>query len=192
LGLPATYPWTKMETIKFLHPQGVTNFNARQVYIGPNIPRRAFVVLLNETRHDGNLTANRLNFLPYDLSNIVMIVNDVHKPYYNGYECDFANLKYESAYSGLFTELNKTWNADSVSISYPDFADGYCVFAFDLTSNHTSAADFYSPPQAGSVYLRMHFLTAPAENIVVLVMLEHERILYIDKDRNWVDKEALE
>jgi hypothetical protein len=181
-----------METIKFLHPQGVTNFNAKQVYVGPNIPRRALVVLLNEGRHDGSLTQNKLNFKPYSVDNIVMVVNDIHKPFYNGYECNFTNLQYESAYSGLFTELNKSWNTDSIAIDYTDFADGYCIFAFDLTPNHTSAADFYSPPQAGSVFLRMHFLNAPQENIVVLVILEHERILYIDKDRNWIDKEALE
>lgn len=192
LGLPASYPWTKMETIKFLHSSGIANFNAKQVYTGSNIPRRAYVVLLDEARFDGKYKKNRLNFKPYAVDNIVMIVNDVHKPYYNGYECDFGDLKYESTYVGLFTELNKIWSADSIDITYTDFADGYCIFAFDLSQNRTSAASFYTPPQGGSVQLRMHFKTAPTENIVVLVMLEHERMLYIDKDRNWSDKEALE
>jgi hypothetical protein len=181
-----------METIKFLHPQGVQNFNTKQIYVGPNIPRRALVVLLDEARYDGVLTRNRLNFKPHQVDEMVMLVNDVHKPFYNGYVCNFPQLQYESAYLGLFTELNKMWNADSIDISYADFADGYCIFAFDLSPNHTSAADFYSPPQSGSVQLRMHFLNAPTENIVVLVILEHERILYIDKDRNWIDKPALE
>jgi hypothetical protein len=186
----ARYPWVKTEVMKFIHPANVTNFNARTVYNGPNIPRRAFVVLLGETRYERNSQLNRLRFMPMDVAQMLMTVNDEHKPVHNGYISDFPNYNYTEVYAGLFNELNKNWDPNSIDISWADFRNGYTIWAFDLSSNKTSSADFYAPAQSGTVQLRIRFNPAQAETVVVLVFLEHEHMLTIDKNRNWEDKES--
>ena len=183
------YPWVKTEVIKYIHPAGVTNFNTRTVYNGPNIPRRAFVVVMTEPRFENTLSLNRLRFMPASITQMLMTVNDIHKPIHNGYSADFANYDYTEVYAGLFNELNKNWHPNSVDISWEEFRDGYTIWAFDLSSNRTSSADFYAPPQSGNVQLMIRFNPAQNDAMVVLVFLEHEHLLTFDKNRNWEDKE---
>jgi hypothetical protein len=184
------YPWVKTEVIKYIHPANVTNFNARTVYNGPNVPRRAYVIVMTEGRYERDIQTNRLRFQPADVTQMLMTVNDVHKPVHNGYISNFPNMDYTEVYAGLFNEMNKNWDPNSVDISWEEFRDGYTIWAFDLSSNKTSSADFYAPPQSGIVQLRIRFEPAHQEPVVVLVFLEHEHMLSIDKNRNWEDREV--
>ena len=185
----ARYPWVKTEVIKYIHPANVTNFNTRTVYNGPNVPRRAFVIVMTEARFERNPQSNRLRFMPADVTQMLMTVNDVHKPIHNGYISDFPNFNYTEVYAGMFNELNKNWNPNTLDISWEEFRDGYTVWVFDLSSNKSSSADYYAPSQSGIVQLSLRFNPAQADAMVVLVFLEHEHMLSIDKNRNWEDRE---
>ena len=195
LNKPAVFPWTKIRTLRFMHNRNSQHFDFRNLYSGPNIPKRCIVLLMDEARFQGSYATNRLKFDPLDVDEMLILVNDEHKPYHNGYRTDFSGptVDYTELYYGLFRELGKIWDPSTLdALTYDDFRGGYCFWVFDLTPNGTGSSTSYAPPENGSVKLRIHFKNAPTDNVTVLVMLEEERVLYVDKNRNWEDKSLSE
>ena len=186
----ASYPWIKQETLKFIHPAGVLNFNAKEIYTGGSIPRRAFVVMIKEDYLNGDIQHNWLNLEHFGAVQMLMEVNGSHRPYVNGYKMNFATFDYTEVYNGLFYELNKQTDQGSIDITHEEFRGGFTVFAFDLSDNKVCPSDAYAESKPGRVKLSFRLSAGIQHNIAVLVVLEHERIIRIDRARNWTDRPA--
>ena len=64
-----------------------------------------------------------------------------------------------------------------------DFGNGYTFFGFDLTPDGCDGGCFHLV-QKGNLRIEIHFATALAQTVNVVVYGESEAVLEIDKNRN--------
>ena len=68
-------------------------------------------------------------------------------------------------------------------ISRIEYAEGFTLFAFDLTPNLDQSGHFHLLRQ-GNLRLELHFKTALPQTINVIVYAEFDNVIEIDKARN--------
>ena len=71
----------------------------------------------------------------------------------------------------------------SNGISRADYPNGYCLSAFDLTSDLSSDMEHWSPPKTGSMRIEMQFSKPLEETIVAVIFSEFENLIEIDHQR---------
>ena len=86
-------------------------------------------------------------------------------------------------YNTLFAgtcELNRD---EGNFISREDYANGYALYAFDLTADFAED-DHFNLVKHGSVRLAMKFSEALPHTVSVIAYAEFDNIIEIDRDRN--------
>ena len=68
-------------------------------------------------------------------------------------------------------------------ISRDEYADGFTLFAFDLTPDLDKGGHFHLVKQ-GNLRLELHFATQLPETINVIVYAEFDNVIEVDKARN--------
>ena len=145
---------------------------------------------MKETNLDGNMRENRLKLDHHSVDKALMEVNENHKPYPNGYISDFSADDYIQPYQRLFYEMNKQRNPGSIDVTFSDYRGGYAIWCFNLSDNKVVPRDLYPPSRSGSVSLTLHLKEGSGDNLAILVVLEHERVYRIEKNRSWKDDPA--
>ncbi len=114
------------------------------------------------------------------------------KPFKQGYNPDFARNLYGEAYNALVHEASKTLGTVDVPISYGDYDNGYTIFVWDLSQNHSiKKEDQWSPASVGGLAtLKASFRAATTENICIYVILEYPQTFTVRRDRTIVIDEA--
>ena len=186
LKQPASYPWANTRVHRFMFPAGSRTFGPRIITTTDILPRRCIVVLMRETQLNGQADQNRQELRHYDVEQMLVTVNNTHKPFYGGYTAMFDDADYGFLYDNLFRELGDT---NTIDITREDFTGGVCVFPFNLTDSNVSSS-YYPVKKSGSVDLQISFRIAPPQNLSILVLLEEERVYKIDKNREFTDKIA--
>jgi len=60
------------------------------------------------------------------------------------------------------------------------------IHPFDLTRRDVGMSDWKAPVNSGEVTLSINFAKATTVNIIVLVLLEYEKLLKFNAGRQWV------
>ena len=68
--------------------------------------------------------------------------------------------------------------------SREQYKDGCALFAFDLTPQMDSSEVGFELIKHGNIHIEIHFATATARTLTVIVFAEHDNLLEIDQDRN--------
>ena len=68
------------------------------------------------------------------------------------------------------------------NISYEDFANGYALYAFNLTTDLCSLNHFNIQKQGG-IYATLKFKNPPEINITALFYLEFDNVVEVTKNR---------
>lgn len=187
LNQPSVIPYTKTECYRMNISANSQSFGPRNVVTTDNLPRKCLIVLLTEAQMNGSTALNRQEFNPRNVNQILLQVNGEHLPVYEGYKPNWDTLTYGNLYNALFTELG---TPDAIDIRKEDFKGGFVIFAFNLDQRYTSS-DQYPPKRSGAIDLTLNFRAAVAENLVVLVFLESERVYRISKNREFVEEPAV-
>ena len=82
------------------------------------------------------------------------------------------------AYESLFTCTGKQFRDEGLYISREDYANGYALYAFDMT------ADLGEDDHFNLVRLALKFARALEETISVVAYAEFENVIEVDRDRN--------
>jgi hypothetical protein len=98
-------------------------------------------------------------------------------------ETNFATGQFVNAYASLFMDTGKWQRNDDNDISREDYANGYCLYAFDLTPD-LAEGDHFNLLKSGNVRVDMKFSQALDATINVIAFAEFENILEIDRSRN--------
>ena len=64
------------------------------------------------------------------------------------------------------------------------YKDGCALFTFDLTPQMDSSEVGFELIKHGHIRIEIHFATATARTLAVIVFAEHGNLLEIDRDRN--------
>ena len=164
------FTYTNWRVLAYTHQTGQSNFK-KDIAIGDNLPQKAIVVFMNEKTYNGDWETSKVAFEKANVASVLMKCNHKHVPFINGYQVDWKDDFYHTAYVGLTNELG----AVTHPIDYNDFDDGYTIYGFDLTPNKTGDISLNTPLK-GALELNVQFEPAPTSNLMAIVLL-----IYADK-----------
>jgi hypothetical protein len=95
----------------------------------------------------------------------------------------FGNHMYIRAYNTLLTGTGKFGKDEGIFIDREEYADGYTLYAFDLTSD-LGEDDHFNLSRQGSARLVLKFAAALPATVTVVAYAEFENIIEIDRNRN--------
>ena len=98
---------------------------------------------------------------------------------------DFAAGRFIAAYAGLFGGTNKINRDEGNDISRSDYANGYALYAYDLTPD-LAEDDHVNLTRQGTVRLDLKFGNALAQTVTVIAYAEFDNLIEIDRNRNVV------
>ena len=83
----------------------------------------------------------------------------------------------------MYTALNKFDQDEGNQISRDDYAQGYTLFAFNLTPDLDSD-DHFTPVRSGPLQLEVHFAKALPNTINMIILAEFENTIEVNKSQN--------
>ena len=97
---------------------------------------------------------------------------------------NFAENHYIQGYMSLFAATGKQFRDDGIDIKREEYAQGYAITAFDLTSDMSADDGYFSLVKNGSVRVEMNFAQALPNTVNLISMAEFENLIEIDKNGN--------
>jgi hypothetical protein len=98
---------------------------------------------------------------------------------------DYGNGQYVTSYMSLFNGTGKDNRDEGNDIDRADFANGYALYAFDLSPDLTDSESF-SLARQGTVRVDLTFGEALPNTVTIVAYAEFENIIEIDRNRNVV------
>jgi len=83
----------------------------------------------------------------------------------------------------MFAKTGKLCKDEGLYINRNDYANGYALYAFDLSAD-LGEDDHFGLARQGSVRLALKFAAALAAAVTVIANAEFENIIEVDRDRN--------
>ena len=92
----------------------------------------------------------------------------------------------------LVHEAGKSMTDIDIPIRYGEYDNGYTIFAWDISRNHSiKDEDQWAPPSVGGlVTLKASFAEAPASNLCIYVVLDYQQSYTVRRDRTVVVEES--
>lgn len=180
----AVYPITRTDVKTVSITAGVRDKSIDNLYLGP-IPKRIMLGFVDNRAFNGDFTKNPLNFQHFNLNYLCLYVDSQQIPS-KPLTPDFDNGEYMEAYFSLFTGSGIHFKDEGNQISRTEYPNGYCIYAFDLTSDLSANSGHWSVQRTGTVRLEVRF-KEPLENAINCVVLsEFNNTIEIDRYRNVV------
>jgi hypothetical protein len=177
----AKYPIRRIETKLFSISQGSMTANHENLFLG-QLPTRIVIGMVDNNAMTGDYTKNPYNFKHHNLNFLALYLDGQQIPS-KPLTPNFARNCYTRSYMSLFTSTGKGFQDEGNHITRSDYAEGYTLFAFDLTPDLSDNAHFNLIKQ-GSLRVEMHFAEALQRTINVVVYAEFESVIQIDRNRN--------
>jgi len=181
--------YVQTSVLKFLHPAGGKLFAKRSLHRGDGVPNRIFVILFTERQYNGSYSLSRLEFKHHTVEQMLVEIDNQHYPTTNGYQIPRWD---DTSCVEAFVNLRKSCGKN-VDVALHEFQSGRTIFCFDLQQrreDEKDESDVIAKRRSGEVYLTFALRDPLAEPLIVLVFLERNRVLSIDKNRNFSDNFA--
>lgn len=147
------------------------------------LPEVIVVGFSNAANLNGLYTKSPLEFHHENVSSIGVYLNDVSTPQ-RPLKLDFANNQCIDGFMSLFTQFNIFGSDKTHKVAYKDYARGYTLYAFNLSSTASSNKENTVPqPRQGVVKIEVNFITAPTEPLYMIIMGKTPRTIELDKTR---------
>ena len=179
----AKYPIKRVVCKTFTIPAGYLDVSNEKLFSG-QLPVRLIVGLVDNRAYNGDRERNPFNFQHFSLTEIgIYLDGQLHglKPL----KLDYAAGRYAAAYAGLFGGTNKINRDEGNGISRFDFANGYALYAYDLSPD-LGENDHVNLTRQGTVRVDLKFGAALAHTVTVVAYGEFENLIEIDRNRNIV------
>ena len=132
--------------------------------------------------YNGNYHKNPFNFKHYDINFVALNVHGRQIPG-KPLQPNFEKGVYVKSYQSLYTALNKFGQDEGNQISRNDYAQGYTLFAFNITPDLDSD-DHFTPVRSGPLRLELHFAKPLPNTINVIILVEFKNTIEVNKSRN--------
>ena len=174
------YPVTEAEVKTFSIPSGLSSISIDNVVTGV-VPSFMVVGLVKSSSYSGTLTSSFTRFQHFDVSEMQVLLNN-QTVGMTSIPFNFKNAagNGEDAYLlGLKTlrDCSSIW-ALSNGIDVDNYKQGNCLVAFNLLP---SSGDSLSLNRHGQIKLNLKFKTSLTDPVTVVVMLQNQAIIEIDK-----------
>ena len=177
---PALYPFHKSEIKAYSIPTGLLTWSIDDLFLG-NVPDRVIVGLTDSLGYSGSVSKNPFNFQNMNVSFMGFYVDGTSQPS-QPFTPDYNTKAYVAPYLSLFQGCGKYMKDEGNYITRDDFANGYALYMFDLTSNHSEEVDTLS--RKGQTRLSLQFSEPLPTTTTVIVYARFPAMLQIDQARN--------
>jgi hypothetical protein len=161
-------------------PKNSRNFYRENLCSGA-LPSRIIFGLVDSEAFNGKDSKNRFNFQHFNLSSVQFQVESVDFPY-KPFETNYSANNYTEAYFSHFLGVNKSLSDSGSIIDRNDFANGYALYAFDLSADLCNQSHF-NLIKSGNLRMVLNFDTDTVVNIVCIVYFEYQNMIEINKNR---------
>ena len=181
--VPALYPITHVELKSYTINSGVKSHTIDNISAG-NLPKRIVFGLVDGDAFNGDITRNCYNFEHFSLNNVSVTVNGEHLPY-SPIDMDFKEGLYNKAYYSLFNGVDRGSLDCGNYITREEYANGYTLFAFDLTPDKANGCNF-NLAKSANLRIVFKFANNLEKPINCIVYMEVENVIEITKERQIV------
>ena len=179
---PCKYPITRTEMKHFTLEKGVIDRFLNNAITGI-LPRRIFVMMVEQSAFSGSYTKNPFYFDHNNLSQLVCYIGGTAFPS-QAMRPDFEKNLYVREFVALYQALNQNGTDSYSEISRKDFKDGNTIFAINLTPDLSSgpgAIGHYNLVNRGELRLHIKFAKELKATTTLLIYQEFDSIIEIDE-----------
>lgn len=185
LTTPMKLPLRRIDCRSFNIARDSRDVYLNNVYDG-QMPCFVVIALVNSDARAGNVHKNPFNFVHKGLSFLDLQVDSTSFPGVP-FQPNFAAGEYSRLHQQLFLSSGKYYGTEGIDISYEEFANGYSLFAYDLTSDESgSSGSHFNLGKNGTMRICMKFQQALEETINVIVYGAFQTVAEIDYQGNVV------
>ena len=179
----AKYPLRRVEVKSFTVLTGNRSITKENLFLGQLLTRLVVGVVDNDA-YNGVITKSPFHFKHNNINFMTIYRDGVQIPS-KPLQPDFTNDRFIRSYLRLFTQTGQYYRDMGNAISREQYKDGCALFAFDLTPQMDSSEVGFELIKHGNIRIEIHFATATARTLTVIVFAENDNLLEIDQDRNY-------
>ncbi len=177
----AKYPIRRIDMKFYTKAANVSDLSVQNLVTG-ELPKRVVFGLVETESFNGHLHKNPFNFRHFNVSEVILRQN--------GQPTSFESLKFKfddkHTTPGYFALLKATnvWGMNrSFGITPSEYAKGFTLYAFNLSSDEDHGANF-NLVRDGTLSLDIRLREASTVAITIIAYLEFDSVVEIDSDRN--------
>ena len=180
----AKYPIRRVMCKSFAIPQHYLDVNHEKLFSG-QLPTRVVIGLVSNRAFNGHTESNPFNFQHFNLSEIALYLDGQQQHAIRPIQPNYEHGQYIRTYDSLFVGTGKLSRDEGLFITREDYANGYALYAFDLSAD-LGEDDHFSLVRQGNVRMAMKFAAALNTTVSVIAYAEFENVIEVDWDRNVV------
>ena len=177
----AKYPIKRVVVKSYTISQNMPDFTTPNLS-STVLPTRVIVGMVDSKAFNGSFKHNPFNFQHFNLKQIQLTLDSKNIPYYKPLDFDFSTNKYLRGYYTLFEGIDRPVFLHGNDISRKDYANGYTLFAFDITPDLCSG-DHFNLLKSGSLLLELSFAENLQQPINLIVYMEFDNLIEINASR---------
>ncbi|GBM98255.1 hypothetical protein AVEN_168782-1 [Araneus ventricosus] len=178
-------PFTRIETKIFTLSCGLKSVIILNAVNGI-LPSRKITGLMSNAPFNGDFKKNPFNLKNYNLSYISLSENGVQISI-TSYTPSCKNDLFARNYLSLFRDLAQ----HNTNVTLEEYKDNTCFYAFDLTQDFSASGPFVNVARSGVISIHLKFHEDLPETVTLLVYMEIQSLIEIDKSRNIFTRVAL-
>ena len=158
----------------FTIPQNYLDVSHEKLFSG-QLPTRVVIGLVSNQAFSGHAERNPFNFQHFGLNEIGLYLDGQQQYALKPMQPDYEN--------GQYIRDRKICKEEGLYTTREDYANGYALYAFDLTAD-LGEDDHFSLLRQGSMRLGLKFAAALPATVTVVAYAEFENVIEVDRDRN--------
>lgn len=178
---PAKYPITRVQLKYFSIATGMASYNYENLFRG-QVPTKIIIGCVDTAAFNGDLGKNAFNFQHKNLSRAAIYLADMKTPI-KPLTPDHPDQNLLS-YMSVFTGTGKWGHDEGCGFSREEYANGYCLYCWDLTADLSDAGGHFQLMKNSNVRLELQFGAPLTSTTTVVVYSEFQNMVMIDADRN--------
>lgn len=178
----AKYPVTRVEIKTITIGADVRSKSIDNLFLG-QMPKRCIIGMVDSAAFNGQLNRNPFNFEHFDYNYLSVYLDSIQIPS-KPLTPDFANNQYTRSYYTLFEGSGVYFADTGNAISLNEYANGFCLAAFDLTPDLSCNEPHWNIIKSGALRVEIRFEKPLPKTITLIIFAEFDNIIEVDKNRN--------
>ena len=182
--VPAKYFITRNVVKSFSLTSGLGYSTIDNVFSGP-LPKRMVVGFVSNSAFTGRNSVKPFVFNNNQITHLVSYVDGSQVPSI-AYAPEFSEDLYMREFISLYRYMNQDEGIPQMKITYEEFKEKSCLFAFDYSPDGATGAESgtLSLVKRGNIRLDVRFKNALAHPLFVIVFAQFDNLIQIDRYRN--------